>query len=74
MARTVTKMNEDQHVCSRSVRHHDKIESRSCQQVGQNIPSDHPDNLSAILSVIDSMPDNMLCDLHDGLPQERDDL
>ncbi|MCF4128000.1 hypothetical protein [Methylobacterium sp. SyP6R] len=74
MARTVTKMSEDQPVCSRPAPHHDKIEPRNCQQVGQNIPSERPDNLSAILSVIDSIPDDMLCDLHDGLPQERDDL
>lgn len=35
---------------------------------------ERPTNLSVLLDIIDSMPDDMLADLHDGPPQEREGL
>ncbi|AWB23332.1 AbrB/MazE/SpoVT family DNA-binding domain-containing protein [Methylobacterium currus] len=35
---------------------------------------ERPTHLSVLLDIIDSMPADMLTDLHDGLPEEREGL
>ncbi len=50
------------------------IETGAFQINGEIILRKPPDNLTVLLDIIDRMPDDMLNDLHDGLPQERDEL
>lgn len=41
---------------------------------GETIPRERTGNLPVLLDAIDSMTDDMLCDLHDGCSEVRDDL
>ncbi len=50
------------------------VETGTIPPIGEMIPRDHPENLSVLLDIIDSMPDDMLSVLHDDLPRKRDDL
>ena len=74
MARNVNEIGEDQQVYSLPGPGPGIGEAVDDHPNGETIPRECPGNLSVLLDIIDSIPDDMLCDCHDGFPQERDGL
>ncbi|KMO12548.1 hypothetical protein [Methylobacterium platani] len=74
MARDMIKLGANRQVHAPPGSMPDRVEAGINQPSGETILRERPDNLSVLLDIIDSMPADMLSDLHDGLPDECDDL